>query len=69
MITIKCNLSNKMYNIKKICSPDKMPKTAVYYTTVYFESNPDFPYSGVQDIYINSSGYYAGIVRQLKKQA
>ena len=67
MLNIKCNLTGKSYQVKKVCFITELPKNARLIDTVYFETTPNFPYSGVQDIYCNNSNYYATTVRNLKR--
>ena len=59
MTTLKCNLSKRIYEVKKICHLREIPRNARYLDTIYFEIKPNYPYSGSQDIYVNNSGYFA----------
>jgi len=59
MQLLKCNLSGKSYQVKKVNALAKLPKNIRYFDTIFFETVKHFPYSGKQDIYINNSGYFA----------
>jgi hypothetical protein len=61
MQVLKCNITQKEWQVKKVCKLAQMPKNAQYLTTIYFETAKGFPYSGRQEIYMNESGYFANL--------
>lgn len=61
MQVLKCNITQREYQVKRVCKLADMPNNARYLTTIYFETTKGFPYSGRQDIYINQYGYFANL--------
>jgi hypothetical protein len=50
-IELNCELSNKVYIVKKICKITDMPKNASYFDTIYYNKES-------QSIYRTDSGIY-----------
>jgi hypothetical protein len=48
MTTLHCELFKKDFKVKKVCKRSEMPKSAVFYTTIFFNKQS-------QDIYTTPS--------------